>query len=624
MEAWKSRIVAAGLVALLGSVPSCKCERDKPYVPYSIDGRDAATAWADAAPLVPETASGPGADGGVALTFVTAPPSARSFVVDGVTLEAPVGQTFVGAATFDFDGDGAKDAAAVLRSDGASQGPIFAVALFRASPNAGAKPAAALVPNVVASSPPLAKCDARAPVAAGADTPVKLALRGKSSLVVEVGASCPNRVPARWLVVVATEAKAPRARFAAGIADPPGAQPLLVDVEAADRDGDGIDDVALRIALDGAVAPFEPAPRVGASLVWLDRSAGLSRDPDEPEASFRAVSGALVARAARGKEAALVPVSVRQLRHLAHAACAEGGSARIVQLAGASLPSCAGSRALEEAGLAEARAQATLGDALRAALAFDRAQRPPAAKSPAKLKEVQSLLEKLAPVRETTSVRLLAAVPDEPPRDVPAFGPLAFEADGHLLIRTRAGVVRADVVQGDESDAGKPPWPSAIGGDGRPVLAAAVHACDGVAIRAVFTKPEGAATEVILPVVPPLGERCVVPRGEPQPVRPLAWGPSGLELIVGGEPLLVTEAGRAGLLAATLDAPGLPGAAKSPDGTALVVPTSVGLLVRGSFGARLLRAKELDGELRHCAVSNDGKRVACLQKKRVVAGVWDL
>jgi hypothetical protein len=608
------------LVVLGASVlgPSCKCGRDKPYVPYSIESTPdgAISVGGDAAA---PTAAVVDDAGPQALALVRAPQGARSVVVDGFTLAAPTGQTFLAASVFDWDGDGSRDAAAVLKADSSTAiATFYSVALYRGA-GSGLAPA-----SVIASSPPIATCPP--PSGAPSEVPVKLTRRGRSSLVVEVGATCANRMSSRWLLIGATEGKSPRARFSVGIADPPGAHPLIVEAEPADRDGDGIDDVILRASLEGAAPPFEPGPRVTASLVWLDRSAGLSRDPEEPEASFRAITGPLGARAARAKDAALVPVSVRQLRHLAHALCAEGGAARLVQLAGASLPACAGSRALEEAGLAEARAHASGGDALRAALAFDRAQRPPAAKTPARIKELQGAIEKLAPPSDAGTTRVCAAVPDEPAREIPSFGPLAFEPDGHALIRTRAGVVRADPVHGDEVDAGRPPWPSPIGGEGHPTFAMALSACDGVAIRAVFTKSEGGGGELLLPIVPALGERCVVPRGEPAIVRPLAWGPSGLEAIIAGEPILVSgEAVRASLLAAPLDAPGALGSAKSPDGHFVVVPTGLGLVVRGPGGSRILRAHDFEpyGDLRFCAVSNDGKRVACTKNKRVVVGMWD-
>ena len=114
--------------------------------------------------------------------------------------------------------------------------------------------------------------------------------------------------------------------------------------------------------------------------------------------------------------------------------------------------------------------------------------------------------------------------------------------------------------------------------------------------------------------------------GEPAPTLPVAWGARGLEAIVGGEPLLVSpDFGRATPIIGSLDQPASPGAPRSPNGRVLVVPTTMGIVVRGAR-SRLFRAKELDGgylELRDCVVSDDGARVGCVRGGRAFAGVWE-
>src|SRR5262249_917494 len=125
--------------------------------------------------------------------------------------------------------------------------------------------------------------------------------------------------------------------------------------------------------------------------------------------------------------------------------------------------------------------------------------------------------------------------------------------------------------------------------------------------------------DVPLPVAPPLGTgRCASAKGDPASVFPIAWGPAGLEVVIAGEPLLITEQGRASALFAPLSQPYVFGAPRSPDGKTQVMPTTLGVLVRGAK-TRLLRAKELDGtygEQRDCAVSDDGLRVACIRAGR--------
>jgi hypothetical protein len=151
--------------------------------------------------------------------------------------------------------------------------------------------------------------------------------------------------------------------------------------------------------------------------------------------------------------------------------------------------------------------------------------------------------------------------------------------------------------------------------------------CDGVALRATFASGDD-MRDVALPVLPPLGDRCGGSRGAPAHAVAVAWGPGGLEAIVEGEPLIVsTDLTRASPLASLLDQPVSRGAPVSPDGKTLVVPTAVGLLVRGPGArARLLRAPELDGtyiEQRDCVISNDAAHVACVRAGRAWVGAWD-
>jgi hypothetical protein len=153
--------------------------------------------------------------------------------------------------------------------------------------------------------------------------------------------------------------------------------------------------------------------------------------------------------------------------------------------------------------------------------------------------------------------------------------------------------------------------------------------CDALALRATFAPTgSGDPRDVALPVAPPLGTRCATTgaKGEPAHALPVAWGARGLEAIVAGEPVLVSpDLARATLAVASLDQPVTPGAPRSPSGRVTVVPTSLGIVVRGPR-TRIYRARELEGgylELRDCTVSDDAMRVACVRGGRAFAGVWD-
>ncbi|MGO8991920.1 MAG: hypothetical protein ACLQVI_01230 [Polyangiaceae bacterium] len=611
-------VIAAGLAC-----EGCKgCRDDHPYVPYTIDDVPKAGGAEDASVPTLE-------DAGAfhAREASLAPPNAERWTLDGLGLVAPAERVFASGLTGDFDGDGARDAVALVtvagdRDAGAATGEVV---LYRGSPS-GALGA----PELIASPPTLPRDTRCAPKG-------RLAQVGRHTIAVELGTVCDpagGGSGARWVAAVVVSSSGVRLHFRATVLDPPNAPALSIDVDGSDRDGDGLDDVAIRLALEGGAPPFEPGPRVSAIVRWFDRPAGMSRDPDEPDASLRGLASVAAVRAAKAKEAPGVPRYVEQVRSLYRALCAEGGSPRVVDLEGAHALQCGPSKGLEEAGLAEVRAYSVAGDALRAIGAFDRAQLPPATRTSQRTTDAQGWIAQAAPVLAAPSVlRALGAVPQIDRGRAPSWGVLAFEPSGKLLVRTVAGVVRVDPSLGDETAAGDvSPWrTAAVSPDGAYRWVESYDACDGLALRATFAPNAGGdMRDIALPVAPPLGSKCANAgaHGDPATTLPLAWGPRGLEAIVAGEPLLVSpDLSRATLLLAGggLDQPVTLGAPRSPNGKVIVVPTTMGILVRGAR-SRLFRAKELEGgylELRDCAVSDDGARVGCVRGGRAFVGVWE-
>jgi len=617
------RAVATLLVALVATgVEGCHgCREDHPYVPYAI-GSERLEAGLPSSPIMtptPLVVEAGAAFAGEGATL--APPGLSQWAVEGMALEAPPGLVFVSALVRDYDGDGSPDALAIVRpAEGSDPGEL---AFYRGTPTAkGGQGLAAL-----ATFPPALEVHGDA----GCAAVDRLVAVGKRSVLVELGTQCPTRatqLPDRWLAVVSGGPGLPTLRLAATVVDPPGAPSLLVDGDASDRDGDGLEDVALRVTLEGGGAPLEPGPRVAATLAWLDRPAGLSRDSGATESSFASLSTQAMGRARSGRDAALVPGLVAQTRALWRAVCADGGAPRLVGVAGTGAIRCGSMRALEDVGLAEVRAYVTLGDALRAALALDGAERPPASRTPARAVEARAWIEQLAPPVLARALRAVSAVPQSGKGHEPSWGALAFELGGALLVRTRAGVVRVDPDAGDETSAdGVAVWPAAVSSpDGSLRWIETYDACDGVALHATFAGGDD-VHDVALPVAPSLGERCTGSRGAPARALPLAWGVGGLEAIIEGEPVLITaETGHASLLAAPLDSPAARGAPRSPDGKVLVASTSAGLLVRGAARSRLLRAPELEGswaDQRDCAVSTDEAHVACVREGKAWVGVWE-
>ena len=623
-RAREDRRLAAALLVVIGTAGCQGCRDDHPYVPYAIAATDASAGRVapDAGVATARRDDRRGRERAVRRTIGDrrprpGRPAGRS---GGVVLQAPEGQVFVSAAVRDFDGDGAADAFALVRpAQGNDPG---ALVYYRGVPAAAADEA--LAPQDIVTPPATLVRDGACPAVA------RLVVAGKRSAFVELGRPCaarPTSAPDRWVAVVAAGTPA-RVRLAATIVDPPTAPALSIDGDASDRDHDGLEDVALRVTLEGGSAPLEPGPRVSATIAWLDRPAGLSRDAGVTEASFASLAGLAAAHAKGAKDAAGVAALVAQTRALWRAVCADGGAPRLAGVAGTGTITCGATRALEDAGLAEVRAWATLGDGLRAALALDRAERSPASRTAARAAEARGWIEQAAPSAKARSIRGLAAGPVVPRGHEPSWGSLAFEPSGKLLVRTRAGVVRVDPATGEGAAAdGAGAWkPAVTSPDGAARWIEAYDACDGVALRATFEAGDD-VKDVGLPVAPPLGVRCAGSRGAPATALPIAWGPAGLEAIVDGVPVLVaSDLSRASTLAGPLASPVAPGGPRSPDGKTLVVPASSGLVVRGAARARRVGAPARDGtyaEQRDCTVSDDGTRVACVHAGRAWVGAWD-
>ncbi len=241
-----------------------------------------------------------------------------------------------------------------------------------------------------------------------------------------------------------------------------------------------------------------------------------------------------------------------------------------------------------------------------------------------------SALAHVAPTLKATALRGIAAVPAAPTGRGPAWGSLAFEPGGKLLVRTRAGIVRVDPDLGDETAAPEmPEWKDPVTAlDGSMKWIEAYDPCDGLPLRASFEPASGDdLREVVLPVVAAIGGKCVGSRGAPARAVPVAWGAGGLEAIVEGELVLVAgDLGHASTLATFQDQKVTLGSPRSPDGKTYVVPTGAGLVVRGPGGkSKVYRAAELDGsygEQKGCAVSADGTHVACSRGGKGWVGSW--
>jgi hypothetical protein len=572
------------LLVVLGGCRACKNEH--PYVPYAID--DEAS--------VDEAGTAVEQDAGASFAEIPAdrpPPNASQWKIGGLDLAAPAGSIFVLGVARDLDGDGSADGLAIVRKadDPTDAGSV----VFYPK---GAAPNVLVAPKIASSNCPLTQ---------------RLGVVGPHSAFVELGLGCPaqsSREPSRYIAMLGF-GKGARVQLEAGILDPTGSAKLGLEADGTDRDNDGYGDVLVAFTLEGGEAPFEPGPKTKARVIWFDKPAGLSREPDEPDASLRGVASSLALRAKSTKDAPAVPPAARQIRALYRALCSEGGSPRLVRPKGDALLSCGTSKGLEEAALAEVRAAVTNQNTLLAIGVLDRAQKAPATKTAARTTEASGWITTAAPVANSTDApRQVAAVPAYE-KKAPSWSALSFDPSGKLLVRTAAGVVRVDPATGDETDAPDVrSWDLAVlSPNGTHRLLEVYNACDGVSLHATLGPgSEQDLVDVPLPIAPPLGtSRCGGAKGEPASAIPLSWGAGGLEAVIAGEPMLVTETGRASALA------------QPTSHHAIVVPTALGIWAWNGTKARLLRAPALDGtygQQRDCAISEDGTRAACISGGR--------
>ncbi|XXX77044.1 hypothetical protein WMF30_56285 [Sorangium sp. So ce134] len=629
------------LLPLLAATGCDGCPSSKPYTPYTLGSAAPSGSpppLSGVGPVAPD--AGPEPDAGApdaaaprfaAVPSVPAPEGGKRWPLDGgAVAAAPTGRTFETGLLLDLDGDGARDLVAWARAPDGLRGELL---LAPAARPQALRTLAALPGDLAAQG-----CTPR----------VGLSQIGPSTLALDFAPQCVDQQRAagagatRWIAVIRLPGPAagagapPELALELRLRTPPPEEALSASLEVADRDADGRDDLVVTVGLSGALRPF-PAPagaaaELRAPLVFLDRPAGLSRDAAQPGEALRGLAASLL-RDARGKSTApAVAGSAQRLRRLHAALCADaagGGGAiagRDAARAGEALvwtgagPVRCGEPELAAAiDHAEAVAASTRGAPLAAVAALDRGGAAPRAKEDGKL------LAKLAPPATATAVYRTAAAPQ--PTRPGAFGPLAFEASGALLVRTAQGVVRVDPAASPalaESATDIPPWPAAVHA-GPAELVAVERRCDAPTLIALFRSSPDAVgeMEVPLPLLRGQGPRARPGAAPPErcagterlPFSPLAASAGGFDVALGAALVSIdlrAAAPTSSALSFPLTTPAPQGAARSPDGATLAVPAAGGLLVATAGGApRLWSGGDL-AQATACAPANGGARVACV------------
>jgi hypothetical protein len=565
----------AGLTLSLVLVSCRGCDEDKPYTPFGVTtALPAPNASASVAPTASASAA---SDPPPPSKALIAPKGARRWVIANREIAAPRGFVFSQAVTM---GDGEGDLVAWVVSEGtdpatASSGELW---FF---PVAGGERKLAPLPGFVPSGP-------------GCTHSAALAKTGNATVTLDVEGRCGTaliaRSPVRAVQVIAPSSERPEVLTLRVAAPAPG-EALDITSATSDRDQDGRDDVALSVRV-GTSGPSAEVP-----LIWLDRAVGPSRDATEPRKSLERAASREVTRAKGKKTADDVLATVSALRRLIATLCAEGATPRI--FAGDGSPLGCGSLAAVVDSLfsAEAWANLTLGRVregfgvlLRDGWYFGKAS---AATRKRVEKELLDAIEPVTPVVRT----LEAAAPSGPHQ----LGPLSFEPDGTLTVRTAAGIARFDrsgTAQPTEPTAAEVPLPSLDVRPGGRLFTGVVYSCDRSEVVLSFDSGAPTVTHLLSPRPGACGRAPFDARTTP---RAVAAG-TGLGVLLAGT--LVGETGA--------NTSPLTGSARSADGRWIVVSTPFGLLVDGPRHFLVGLRSEVDPmSLKNCTVANDGARVAC-------------
>ncbi len=608
-------IFATFSLVLVGS--GCDgCRNDHPYVPYAIGDGSAAPTASGAPSLVPSTRPVDTASG------EAAPPSTTTWEHSGLTLRAPQGQHFEHGLFADFDGDQKTDAVVVVRSfETPSRFAAYFYGSARTTDTAVEAPVL-LTTATLASSP---RAEGRHSIARVSSMSTALGLR--ASVFVTLGAAAADETSgARRIAFVDLtfekgKPAAVRPRIELTALDPKDAPTLDVSADGSDLDGDGTHDLALVFTLRDTTAP--PAT---AKLVFFDRPAGFARNPDEPRASLAALAQEARALAKKPKEATRALALVGSTVALARAVCPELPGARTSEWAYVADSSCRAGEALGDLALAEVVGLANAQRPFSAAAALERWRGPFASRPKDKEREAESALDTAFRTVTPREVKTVRAIPVLGKRHVPAWGPLSFVSPTQLDVLTADGVARVDLTTFEERKSDTPAWTRGLVAKSGARLVEVYDGCRGGRLRATFAPsektPDADPHDVPLPVETPLVPPCTTSRGEPAEVSPVAWGASGLELFVAGEPVLVApQLTSASALVKLTGQTGSPGGAASPNGSAVALATSLGVLVKTPNAALRVKGGGLGARLTGCTVADDASRIACVDGTKAIVAI---
>ena len=604
------RHAAWPLIALgaLG-IPACKgCDEDRPYTPFGVTSSlPSATSLHAADTLIPVDAGAAPTVFRPALAAI-APETPTQWPLGERLLQAPPGLAFAQVLAADFDVDGSLDAVAwLVPTPTAERDAPTAPGSLWYFPGTEAPRTLSGFPGFVPNGP-------------GCSTLATLRQTGRQTVVLEVAAKCEGnrlpRSPTRSLQVLAPARAEPQI-LGFRLADAAAGETINVGVDTTDRDSDGLDDIDLTVTV-GKNGTDRPA---SGHWIWLDRTAGPSRDDTEPGASFARV-GSIEQVRSTGKNTSLFALdAVDNARRLFATICAEGGSERLWTWDGASLNCGALGPTVDRLSHAEVQASLKQRDVLRAFSVLQRDGWYSAKMSTEKRGDVEKLLAAAVTAKAATVTTLALQLRPVDPTSPPSYAPLSFDEGGNLLVQTSSGRVRtipygsaspADIpaTAFEQGPAAQQPWPLLPQGPKGDRWSMTLNACGRSEVSLLFGGgsqygAEQVPTEVIAARPGSCKGRAFVDGLSPTPV---AWTDGGLTALLGGR---LVELGS--LADARRSVPF--GSPLSLDGRRLVVPTTLGLLVLHDEANELWTVSPPTGTagLHHCVIANGATRAACVK-----------
>ncbi|MET0343428.1 MAG: hypothetical protein ABW252_20625 [Polyangiales bacterium] len=588
--------VLCALAAPLSLTTLTGCARcsDEPRVPFKLPGASQGAADAQVAALD----AGPPA-------HVFEPPVDQP-VIAGSVVAVPQVHAVLES---DVDGDGDRDVLALAHD--AQQEPLLFAALR--------EPVGFEAPRAVTQ---FAQAPAPGCTFGKARLEPLSATKAVASLERTCGSGADPAVPrsSHWLLSLEAT---PRVFERIDLPGPEPAAPALRGrARSVDADGDGHDDVALDVMLDGA----ESGQGDALPLIWLDRPSGLVRDGREPDATLALWGVAIQALARNQPDFALARAQLALT--LARAICRELGTPRL-RFSGTLGVACG---ALPSVGTL--LSAALVANVKRAALdsAFDAYRALRALEPPADAKLLQEATTALLGLRAAPGVTMRRITSVDVVRAPRVHLPSArFLSDASLYVR-RSPPMLIDLDQNTETPAPTAADDLVRDPSGQLIAAAIERGCDGSAVRIERAPPRGSdyvsSPAVALASLTPSSAAapatgCGRPSGRADESHALlGWAPQGLLVAHGSELRLVPLGGdgrplgapRVLAFDAPRPAPVAAGVATS-DASRWVEATPAGVLVYGPRGTdvALLRpdgyAAIAKGPL-EAAVSPTGRRVA--------------